>query len=231
MTAAFAALLLAVLTPEPPDAIVDPKTFEYPDEAYQACIKGVRKDAVSVQRRAEQWLNEGGGAPALHCRAVADLAAGHPRLAAVRLMEIGDRDDAGDTLTRARIYGQAALAFLEADDGEDAEGALNAAYALAPEGGELNLIAGKVYVTRGKNQAAVDAVTAAEKQGLASAAGFVARARAYIALQQPRSAADDVVNALSLDPMNVDALTLRGDLASMGVEIDAQVVEPKASSN
>jgi predicted Zn-dependent protease len=222
MSAAVAALLLAALTPEPTDAAV----LEFPDEAYQACIVGVRKKPAEAQRRAARWLNEGGGAAAMHCQAVADLAAGYPRLAAVRLLAIAERSDAGDMLTRARILGQAALAFLEAEAPEQAESAISAAYALAPEGGELHLIAAKVYVARGKNQAAVDAVNAAEKQGLASASGFVARARAYLALQQPRSAADDVVNALGLDPLNVDALTLRGDLAALGVEIEAQVVEP-----
>lgn len=225
MSAAFAAaLLLAVLTPEPPDAA----SLEFADEAYAACVKNVRTDPARVQRRAAQWLNEGGGAAALHCQAVANLAAGHPRLAAVRLMELAERPGAGDGLMRARFLGQAALAFLEADAPEEAENAVNAGYVLVPEGGELHLIAGKVYVARGKNQAAIDAVTAAEKQGLASASGFVARARAYLALQQPRSAADDVVNALSLDPLNIDALTLRGDLAALGVEIEASYVDPRS---
>lgn len=222
----LAALLAALLTPEPQDAA----DFEYPDEAYRACIAGVRKDPEASLLRAQKWLNEGGGAAATHCQAVGDLAAGRPRLAALRLLGLSERSDAGDGLTRARILAQAALAFLEDDAPDHAEGAIKAAYALAPEGGELHLIAAKVYYALGRNQDAVDAVADAERQGLASASGFVTRARAYLALQQPRSAADDVVNALTLDPLNIDALTLRGDLAAMGVEIDATFVEPKTSS-
>lgn len=215
-------LLIAALTPEPQDDATAP---DYPDDTYRACIAGVRKEPEIVRRRAAQWLNEGGGAPALHCQAVADLAAGNPRLAALRLMDIAKRQDAGDALMRARVLAQAALAFLEADAPDLADSAIKGAYALAPEGGEIHLLAAKVYVARGNNQAAIDAVTAAEKQGLASASGFVARSRAYLALQQPRAAADDVVNALTLDPLNVDALTLRGDLAVLGVDIEASVTE------
>ena len=35
------------------------------------------------------------------------------------------------------------------------------------------------------------------------------------------NAADDVVAALTIDPYNIDALTMRGELRQAGVEIEA----------
>ncbi|MBY0420841.1 MAG: hypothetical protein K2Q06_00960, partial [Parvularculaceae bacterium] len=157
----------------------------------------------------------------------ADLAAGRPRLAALRLAELAERSDSGEALVRARLFGQAALAFVEAEDLAGAEAAILAASPLAPNGGEIDLYAARVHVAAGKNQAAIDAVDRAERLQLVSPAGYVARARARIALQQITEAAEDVVNALKLDPLNLDALTLRGDLAQQGIEIAVRV-RPKS---
>ena len=190
------------------------------DLQYKTCVAGVEQEPARARELAALWITEGGGAPAYHCQALADLALGNPKLAAVRLSELAERSDAGDALVRARLMGQAALAFLEAGDAAAAEDAIKAAYALAPGGGELDLIAAKLDLQQGRNQAAVDAVSKAETQGLVSPAGYVTRARAYIALQQPRDAAEDIVAALQLDPLNIDALTVRGELAALGVAID-----------
>ena len=211
--------LLAVMTPEPPDDAV----FEAPDTDYAECVALARKDPAAASERARRWSDGGGGAPAAHCLALADLAAGKPRLAAIRLAELAERSDSGDALARARLFGQAALAFIEADDAAGAEAAILAASALAPNGGEIDLYAARVHVAAGKNQAAIDAVDRAERLQLVSPAGYVARARARIALQQLHEAAEDIVLALKLDPLNVDALTLRGDLAQQGIEIAVAV--------
>lgn len=224
LVSTLAALLL--LTPEPPDSA----GVEWEDPRYETCIAGVRTDPAAASARALSWMAEGGGAAAAHCQALADLAAGKPKLAGVRLAELAERSDAGDALMRARVLGQAALAFMEADDGAAAENALKAAFALAPEGGELDLVAARIHYWRGRHQAAVDAVTKAEKQGLVSAAGYVTRARALLALQQPGESAEDVVSALRLDPLNVDALTVRGELAAQGVAIDIHLTEKPAKS-
>lgn len=216
---AFIAMIAATATPEPGLAAA-PAT---PDERYRACIADVRSNAEDVRRRAELWLNEGGGPPALHCQALADLALGKPRLAGVRLHALADRPDAGDALERARIYAQAALAFVDAGLSDEAARAIDEAYTLAPEGGELHLSAALVSLAEGKHQAAIDQVSAAEAVGIVSAAGFVARARAKIALTQYREAADDVVAALALDPVNIAALTVRGELHQFGVDIDASI--------
>ncbi len=195
--------------------------FDMIDPDYQACIAGLENDPEAVRQRAEKWLAAGGGPAALHCQAIGDLAAGYAGLAAVRLEELGSAPDAGDALVRARIMSQAALAWLEAGEAERAELAIEQAFALAPEGGELYLAAAQVWLATEQYQATIDAVTAAEEQGYSSPEAYVASARAKMALLDDRGAAEDVVEALKLEPFNVDALTARGDLHQRGVSIDA----------
>ena len=220
----FAALwAAAALTPEAPFDASDESNPSYlaRSHRYEDCIASIEQDVEIGRLVARQWTEEGGLAPAMHCLAVADLAAGFPALAAARLTEIADRFDAGDILVRARLHEQAARAWLEADRVDDARPAIDAALKLAPNSGELNLTAGLVAAAEKRWQLTIDAVTAAEAQGFASIDGYLSRARAKKALQQNVDAANDVVAALKLDPFNVDALVLRGELRQQGVEIDA----------
>lgn len=211
---------LFVLTPEAPTVVQAP-VAERPDPEYQACIASVEEDIESGRKKAMKWASEGGGAPAQHCLAVADLAAGFPKLAAIRLEELADRDDAGDDLVRARILSEAALAWIEAGLPDHAQAAVDKAFTYAPEAGELYLTEAKVDAAKNRQQATIDAVTKAEQHGVVSADGYVLRGRAYYALAEYHKSAEDAVAALKIDPFNVDALVLRGDLIQQGIEIKA----------
>lgn len=225
MIAIAAALALAALTPEAPfrPAYLDPKALDLSglSERYQACIALIVEDTELGRRGAEQWASEGGGPPALHCLAIGDLAAGYPRLAAIRLAELAERPDAGEPAIRARIAAEATLAWLDASDPAAAEEALATAQQLAPEDPSLLIIAALAYEAAGKLSAAAEAVTTAEKAGLRTASAYLIRARARRAQGDHLSAAEDVAAALNLEPLNIDALTLRGDLAAAGVTIEA----------
>ncbi len=187
---------------------------------YDECIAAVEADAESGRASAQQWVVDGGGREARHCLAIADLKAGYPRLAAARLEDIALSKNAGDEYMRARLYAQAAEAWLEGEEPEQAEKALTEAFKLAPDSGELQLTAAKTYAALERWQKVIDAVTTAEAAGFASSQTYVLRGRAYYAFGQYRTAADDVVNALELDPTDVDALVLRGDLQQTGIVID-----------
>lgn len=210
----FAILAALLLTPE---AVASTPG----EDAYEACAARVIENVKEGREFAARWVAEAGGAPAQHCLALGDLRAGFPKLAAVRLEELSERADAGDLIVRARILSQAAVAYLEAQEVAEAARTLEAAFAMAPDDDELYLPAAKVYATEEKRQATIDAVTTAEKRGLVSAEGYVLRGRARYAVMQYREAADDVVAALKLDPVSIEALTLRGDLAQHGVDIRA----------
>lgn len=198
--------------------------FSYaPAEAsprYVDCLTLIEADLELGRRAAQQWASEGGGAPAQHCLALADLAAGFSKLSAARLEDLANRDDAGDELVRARILAQAGEAWVRAGETRQAERALDAAFALAPEAGELHLTAARIYAEDEEWQRVERAVTAAEESGFVSSDAYVLRGRAFAALGDFRAAADDVVNALTLDPVNIDALTLRGEIQQTGINIE-----------
>lgn len=194
---------------------------------YDDCIALLEADLEIGRIAAQQWVGEGGGSDARHCLAMADLKAGFPKLAAARLDEIAQRKDAGDDYVRAKLLAQAAEAWLKAEERERAEESLNEAQQLVPDSGELQLTAAKVYHALERWQDVIDAVDAAEDAGFVSADTFVFRARAYKSFGNYETAAQDVVNALSLDPMNIDALVLRGELQQTGIAIDVYYEDPE----
>ena len=213
--------LAFLLTPEAPllPAYLDAE--EGTSARHDDCVRLIADDPASGRRAAEAWTSEGGGAPALHCLAISDLASGLPKLAAVRLTEISERADAGDGTARARLLAEAALAWVDARDYPQAEGSIAAARRMAPGLPELDFVAAKVFAASGKHQAAADAVTAAEEKGLTTPEAYLIRARANRALGKDMAAADDVVAALKLNPLDIDALTMRGELQQAGIEIEA----------
>ncbi|MEM9169848.1 MAG: hypothetical protein AAGC56_09350 [Pseudomonadota bacterium] len=221
---AFAGLLI---TPEAP---YDPADRTNPDyleglagggARYQRCVAVVSEDPEGARAVALEWTQAGGGPPATHCLALADLARGYPKLAGARLALLAEDGRAGDVLVRARLLEQAALAFLEADEDAQALDAIKNAIAMAPNAGEIRLTAGVVNAANENWEAVVKSVTAAEETGVVSLDGYLARTRAYLALAKARQAAEDVVNALRIDPFNVDALVLRGEILQAGVDVAA----------
>ena len=224
MSIVISILAFAAMTPEAPfDPFSQTTSAETSaiSSRYQDCIILVEEDLEIGRIAAKQWTAEGGGAPALHCEAIADLRAGFPKLAAVRLTQISERSDAGDTLIRARYLEQAAMAWLEAEELDYASDTIEQAQSLAPNSGELSLTAGLIHAANERWQATIEAITAAEDEGFKTTAGFVARGKAYKALANYRQASEDVVAALSLDPFHLDALVLRGELQQLGIAIDA----------
>lgn len=218
MLSTFFAALAAALAAQAQDQT--PPVQEHLDPHYADCVTLVNADLELGRIAAEQWVDEGGGAEAEHCLAVADLKAGFPKLSALRLEDIAQRKDAGDDYVRARLYAQATTAWLEANETAYAKAALDKALALVPDSAELFLTAAKVYAAEENWQEAINAVTTAEEGGFVSAETFVLRGRGRYVLGAYERAADDVVAALTVDPVNVDALVLRGDLAQVGIKID-----------
>jgi tetratricopeptide (TPR) repeat protein len=210
-----------LLTPEAPLLPAYLDRIAGTSERHAECVRLIASDLPSGRRGAETWVSSGGGAPALHCLAIADLAAGFPKLAAIRLTETAERSDAGDQRARARLLAEAALAFAEAGDLREAEKSVVAAKKIAPVLPELDFVAAKIFAEGGKWKEAIDAATTAEKAGVTSVETYLIRARARKELGDNLKAADDVVAALTIDPYDIDALTLRGELIQAGIEIEA----------
>ncbi|NOX94511.1 MAG: hypothetical protein GXP04_05270 [Alphaproteobacteria bacterium] len=210
----FLALLLSAATS---GAFVD---TDAANERYLDCISLVDTDVKKGRFAAQQWASSGGGADAQHCLAVADITAGFPKLGALRLEQIAQRKDAGDDYVRARLLAQAADAWLQSDETIPAQDAINEAILLVPDSGELQLTAAKIHAAREEWHQVISSVTLAEQAGFVAAYSYVLRARALTELGDYETAAQDVVNALSLDPVNVDALVLRGELQQTGIVIE-----------
>jgi tetratricopeptide (TPR) repeat protein len=213
--------LILLLTPEAPFLPAYLASTVGAGERHQQCVRLVVEDLDEGRIGAQRWVSDGGGPPAQHCLAIADLAAGYPKLAAIRLRDLADRAGAGDETTRARILAEAALAWLDAGEIEEGRSAIDAAKARAPTLAELDFVAAKIYVADNRWQAAADAATAAEKGGVKAPEIYLIRAKALRALGRDEDAANDVVTALSIDPLDIDALTLRGELQQAGVKIEA----------
>ncbi len=221
LAAVTAAAQMAASAQTEAPAAAAPQTVQFPETSqYQECVALIRDDTDAGRLHAQQWVSTGGGADARHCLAVADLEAGFPRLAAARLEDIAERKDAGDDLIRARVLAQAAEAWLRADETSNAQRTITEALRLVPDSGELQLTAAKVLAALEQWQEVIKAVDAAEEAGIVSAGTFVLRGRGYYILGNYETAAQDVVNALSIAPTNIDALVLRGDLQQTGIVID-----------
>lgn len=213
--------LAFLLTPEAPFMPAYLDRIEGTTARYEDCVRVIAEDVALGRRAAERWASEGGGAPALHCLAIADLSAGFPKLAAVRLAEIAERSDAGDMRARARLLAEAAFAWLEAGERDKAQASVDEAREIAPLLPELDFVAAKVFAASEKWQAAADAVTRAEKAGVTAPEAYVIRARAHRKLGRDPDAANDIVAALTLDPYDLDALVMRGELQQAGINIEA----------
>ena len=189
-------------------------------DRYLDCLLLIEEDIETGRRAAQLWAAEGGGVSAQHCLAMADIAAGFEKLGAARLETIAEREDAGDGPARGRLFAQAAEAWLEAGETSFAEAALAAAFEQAPVAADLHLTDANIRIAKKDWHGAIAAIGAAEEAGAVTADGFIDRGRARLAIGDTEGAAVDVVNALSIEPTNIDALTLRGDVQRAGVQID-----------
>ena len=186
--------------------------LEAPDP-YHACTMLVATDPDAAYDQALAWRDLGGGAGARHCVALALLELGHPEEAAVRLEALAQRSDAGGVDMRALILGQSANAWLVARRPDAALLVLEEAIRL--DQGSLDLRLDKAAAHALKRDWVAVAGAAEEAIAVApeEADGYVWRARARFETGDTAGARPDLDLALYLDPANVEALVLRGEIA------------------
>lgn len=186
--------------------------------SYEACVAKVAEAPEAGRAYAESWQSEGGGNAAKHCAATAALAMDAPLSAGAMLMDLGKAEEQ-DPGTAARIYLQAAEAFMEGGNEDAAYAALRASYGLVPDAPEIHMTAAMIYATGGQWEGVVLTLMALEKYAPLSADALALRGRAHFHRKEWNKAAKDAVKALELDPNLVDALVLRGDLLVQGVAL------------
>ncbi len=202
-------LLGALIAADPSDPPA-PRTYE-------GCVAAVEADPGAGRHYAESWSAEGGGKAAKHCAAIAALALGSPLSAGAMLVDLAKAE--ADPGAAARLSLQAAEAFMEGRARVQAFDALRQTYDIVPDAPDVHMAAATIYATGEEWAGVVLALTALARHADLSADAYALRARAHFEQDEMDAAAKDVARALSLDPLMVDALVLRGKLTEAGVTL------------
>jgi tetratricopeptide (TPR) repeat protein len=188
-------------------------------QQYNDCMTLARRVPAQAYDSAIAWQKQGGGAAAGHCAAVALIGLGRYSVAAQSLEKLAaaqakTRKDLG-----AGLYGQAAQAWLLANDNNRALKDQNAALKLAPADVDLLTDRGVTLASTGKYWDAIDDFNKAHDLARDRADILTYRASAYRLVQSLDLASDDIAEAIRLQPNNPDAYLERGVIRRLGNDI------------
>ena len=180
---------------------------------YALCLETARAYPQQGLELARRWETLGGGEPAAHCLAVAQIGARFYHEAATGLVRLGIESKFSAPL-RAGLLAQAAQAYSLDGDLPQALEAQTAALRLLPAGNPATApILVDRAITHGELKQYVEAVTdltAALNLQPKDTEALAFRANAYRALKQYDAAFRDANAALTLDPKSTNALLERG---------------------
>lgn len=100
---------------------------------YDGCVRAIPTDARAAEEFAIQWQSKGGGLPARHCQALAQLELGNPAGAAQTLAKAAQAAETQKAPQAADFWGQAGNAAMLAGDAKGAVGHFNSAIVAAGE--------------------------------------------------------------------------------------------------
>jgi regulator of sirC expression with transglutaminase-like and TPR domain len=177
---------------------------------YLQCVALVRTNPAQAEESARAWQNEGGGAAAIHCSALALTALGRYAEAARELDALARDKAIADNLDRAALFDQAGNAWLLAGMADNAVQSFSAAVGESPN--DIDMLADRARArAMQKNWAGADAdlsVALLKDQNRVDL--LVLRASARWALGRKPDAATDILRALELYPDYPAALVERG---------------------
>lgn len=185
------------------------------EKRYRACMQTVATDAHQALADARAWAKAGGGHPARHCAAAADMALGQYGEAAEALQGLAREDGAGmspNPVLRASLWGQAAHAWLAADRPAQAEAAATEGLRLLPRNADLLVLRARARVEQNRLGDAYLDLDEAIRLNPSLADAYVFRASVLRRQGVLDRAAADLDKALALDPDQPEALLERGIL-------------------
>jgi Tfp pilus assembly protein PilF len=100
---------------------------------YDGCVRAIPTDAAAAEQFAVEWQAKGGGLPARHCQALAQLERGNPAAAAQTLAKAAQAAESAKSPQAADFWGQAGNAALLAGDAKGAVSDFNSAIVAAGE--------------------------------------------------------------------------------------------------
>lgn len=190
----------------------DPKE-EAEAKRYMVCLENAKHSPAIALPSAESWRNQGGGAPALHCAAIALFEMKRYQEAALRFESLADTTTKPDV--RMGALEQASQAWFLAGRPDMAERQLDTALKLKPGDPELLTDRGIFRANLGRLEEAIGDWTEALKKAPDRDDILALRATALRKTNQPAAARADADRAVAINPKNVDALLERGTLRQM----------------
>ena len=177
---------------------------------YAQCVALVQTNPAQAEEGARAWQNEGGGAAAVHCRALALTALKRYAEAARTLDDLARGQEITDNLQRAALFDQAGNAWMLAGMASNAAQSFSAAIAQSPN--DVDILADRARARAMlKDWSGADAdLSAALLKDQNRADLLVLRASARWAVGRKADAATDIVRALALYPDYPAALVERG---------------------
>lgn len=177
---------------------------------YDTCTKLAQSDPGKAVKEAQGWAGHGGGAAALHCKALALVAenrltqGGAAFLAAAAAMKDASAED------QASVYDQAGNVYLLAGKDKEAVTAFTSGLRLAPADTTLLVDRARAYQLQKKWKESGRDLDAALAENPNLVDALVLRAAAFMGLEVLTPALIDVNRALDLAPHNLQALLQRG---------------------
>jgi tetratricopeptide (TPR) repeat protein len=188
-------------------------------QQYNDCMTLARRVPAQAYESAMAWQKQGGGAAAGHCAAVALIGLGNYKPAAQSLEKLAVEQAKARKDLAAGLYGQAAQAWLLANDNTHALKDQNAALKLAPNDPDLLTDRGVTLASTGKYWEAIDDFNKAYDLARDRADILTYRASAYRLVQSLDLASDDIAEAIRLQPKSPEAYLERGIIRRLGNDI------------
>ncbi len=180
-------------------------------DQYDKCLTMLIEDPEGAEALAATWKAAGGGDTAIHCQALAAIAAGEPETGADMLEKLA-RGGKAEGLMRVVLLSQAAEARLMAEQAEEALKDTTEALAISPEDPDLLVERASANDMLGRSTPAMDDLNQALRLDPRRTDALVLRASVWRRLDMLAEARSDIDKAVALDPDDPEILVERGIL-------------------
>ncbi len=197
---ALAAFLLSLPVPALAAGVAD----------YDACTALARSDPAKAAKEAALWAKAGGGAAALHCKALALVAENKLTSGGAAFMAAAAAMTGAPVEERASVYDQAGNVYLLAGKDAEALKSFTAGLKIAPSDTTLLIDRARAYQLQKKWKESGRDLDAALAENPNLVDALTLRSAAFMGLEILTPALIDANRALDLAPHNLQALLQRG---------------------
>lgn len=190
-------------------------------EPYDDCIALVATDPARAEIEAQRWVEDGGGAPAWHCQALALLAQGAERHAAELIVELATDDRTLPDEVRSDMLIEAGEIYLGLGEIAMGHSVASRALQLAREPRAALTLSARLKAEEDKWNGAVSDLDRALARGEPDAELLVLRASARLHLGERVAARGDLLWATEIAPDLAAVWLERGTLEAASDDRDA----------